>query len=1084
VGRHHTNRKVGAVLFAVVALAATFLPEPPPASAHGLLAIAVPRQPTYRGQPGFDGVCDSMYSWGIGVSYGYPGTSYTPSRYRVLIAGDRLYICVAQVPRDASISSVGVELDTSHDGGTTPQLDDRILQVDENGVVTKSQGNGSAWTSWDPSGSAVTIMRDFPPGYFSAEFYFDLADIGGASPLSIDGIRVFSSVRGTDYGWPLGSTKDRPSTWADAWWGVVPSEADGLGSPALGMSRVTQGFEWDVSGATAYDLIAGKDTLARAQVFTSGRPWRSSNAHCEIRRPDRSIFSVPAVDGRGGTHMDVSNSQSRLWDPDGSFNCWIPGNLITQPGRYKVDLVIHPPGSPATFRLPIDDPVFRTSGPIRVFFQPSVKPPAEGSRPWGDDLTAAIPSALANFSRSTPIASDVGRVVIYAPGRAATRGFRYGVAPGVMTCPASTTTAGACSAWVSAQILDSMTTQNRWAYQQEAHDSGGHRDRYDYGYDMNASRVHGTWERGGSCAGFPAVATAGNAAAGGSWDGEISGFPETALVHELTHCLAAVRTDSPHSDGTAHSNTRWITLVNGGRLIHITSRTDVDTLWGQIQPTMAPRVGNSTPIFLEGWEWNDTRNTLATMPRPIVVPPLGAAAKGPLPPPMFHVTGVLGEAGNLTILHSERLDQPGASADVFPQGAYSLVFLDGVGSELGSAAFEPTVPDTHGPWGSDPYFSITEPLPAGSAKVEVRKGAAVLGVVPFTEAVPVVTGVSAVAAGDGWDVSWSAADPDGPSLSYNVFFTRRPGESPQLLVGGLTTTAYHFSSDVAPASTRARFVVQATDGYNESSKHSAPFTVRPKPPVAAIAAPATGSSVVGGGKVTLVGGGYDLTAGTLTGSRLVWRSDLDGFLGTGAQRPAALSVGKHQITLKATAPSGMTATDTINIVVLKDSDDDGMPDAYEAGHACLDPEIADGNVDTDSDGLSNSAERESGTDPCDPDGDGDGISDGDEILLGSDPTLADAPAPGKLFLSHAPVDLGTCPSPKPASLAMTTVAKTDTWIAGSDERWLSVTPSGTGSGTLALTASCKELSSGDHLAHVLIYPAGGQPVMIEVTLLG
>lgn len=47
-----------------------------------------------------------------------------------------------------------------------------------------------------------------------------------------------------------------------------------------------------------------------------------------------------------------------------------------------------------------------------------------------------------------------------------------------------------------------------------------------------------------------------------------------------------------------------------------------------------------------------------------------------------------------------------------------------------------------------------------------------------------------------------------------------------------------------------------------------------------------------------------------------------------------------------------------------DGDKDGMPDAYEVLHPCLDPKVADANADPDKDGYTNIQEYQKGTDPC------------------------------------------------------------------------------------------------------------------------
>ncbi len=74
----------------------------------------------------------------------------------------------------------------------------------------------------------------------------------------------------------------------------------------------------------------------------------------------------------------------------------------------------------------------------------------------------------------------------------------------------------------------------------------------------------------------------------------------------------------------------------------------------------------------------------------------------------------------------------------------------------------------------------------------------------------------------------------------------------------------------------------------------------------------------------------------------------------------------------------------------QDSDADGMPDAWENAHGCLQAGTADGGVDYDSDGLTSLAEYQYSPqmDPCSADSDEDGSDDGDEYSSGSNPADA------------------------------------------------------------------------------------------------
>ena len=86
-----------------------------------------------------------------------------------------------------------------------------------------------------------------------------------------------------------------------------------------------------------------------------------------------------------------------------------------------------------------------------------------------------------------------------------------------------------------------------------------------------------------------------------------------------------------------------------------------------------------------------------------------------------------------------------------------------------------------------------------------------------------------------------------------------------------------------------------------------------------------------------------------------------------------------------------------------DTDNDGMPDLWEAAHGLKPMDPSDASLDPDNDGLSNLQEYRKGTDPHNPDTDGDGLKDGVETGTGiwvsandtgTDPTSADTDGDG------------------------------------------------------------------------------------------
>ncbi len=87
-------------------------------------------------------------------------------------------------------------------------------------------------------------------------------------------------------------------------------------------------------------------------------------------------------------------------------------------------------------------------------------------------------------------------------------------------------------------------------------------------------------------------------------------------------------------------------------------------------------------------------------------------------------------------------------------------------------------------------------------------------------------------------------------------------------------------------------------------------------PTASITTPAAGTLFAQGASVSFTGTGTDPEDGTLTGASLVWRSDVNGIIGTGTSfSTSTLSPGPHTITLTATDAQGLAGTATRSIAI-------------------------------------------------------------------------------------------------------------------------------------------------------------------------
>src|SRR5256886_4492671 len=165
--------------------------------------------------------------------------------------------------------------------------------------------------------------------------------------------------------------------------------------------------------------------------------------------------------------------------------------------------------------------------------------------------------------------------------------------------------------------------------------------------------------------------------------------------------------------------------------------------------------------------------------------------------------------------------------------------------------------------------------------------------------------------GDPITLQATAVDADGSDLGAGVTWT----SSVQGLLGtGATlTTPLSVGSHTVTASVTGNAGTQAMDRVT--------VTVRPPPaadtePLVAITAPADAVVVLASSPVTFSGTADDLEDGPL-GARLVWTSDRDGTLGTGASITKALSAGPHRITAAVTDTGGLVGTATVGVTVVR-----------------------------------------------------------------------------------------------------------------------------------------------------------------------
>jgi hypothetical protein len=163
-------------------------------------------------------------------------------------------------------------------------------------------------------------------------------------------------------------------------------------------------------------------------------------------------------------------------------------------------------------------------------------------------------------------------------------------------------------------------------------------------------------------------------------------------------------------------------------------------------------------------------------------------------------------------------------------------------------------------------------------------------------------------------LGWTASDPDGLPLKFNVYYLRNGNPIPQPLIMNVVGSSTPVDTSLLGGGT-ARMRVVASDGFNTAHADSASFTMAPKPPVPIIDTPGTGLHVHWGQLVNFSGSAMDAQDGGVTGSGLVWNYQKGPFGVGPLLSSSSLPVGTNYITLTATNSFHLSASTSITVVV-------------------------------------------------------------------------------------------------------------------------------------------------------------------------
>ena len=137
-------------------------------------------------------------------------------------ATSRLYVCLevtADTTDDGAVDSGRLVFDRNHDGGSSPQSDDRRFRVTSGGSLTSEKGNGAGWVSCSGSCYSPSAVGAFNNSRQVYEFSVSFWDVWGTNSTTVSQVAGFAvlgfdDTTFTTYTWGSDNVnQNNPGTW-------------------------------------------------------------------------------------------------------------------------------------------------------------------------------------------------------------------------------------------------------------------------------------------------------------------------------------------------------------------------------------------------------------------------------------------------------------------------------------------------------------------------------------------------------------------------------------------------------------------------------------------------------------------------------------------------------------------------------------------------------------------------------------------------------------------------------------------------------------------------------------------------------